>query len=265
MSSQPLRQIDLNSSTNFLGSLPQTQLTSLTPLLPPPLPQYPNHSHNSNALYQSTPNYQMGTNKTPFVSNFSFTSSESPIRPTNYGHRTFNYTQENIVFENLPSTNCGIFDEIPTTENINPLKRPLLPEPQDENASKANAAKGLWSGKVRPELESYVREILDEYAVNDGLSFQQRINLFHGIITYLFMYTEPVPMMTKTVQSVTVHSVMQLVINAKQSENGAGEIEVEPFFGKVFSHPKLSFFVLSFFCFFFQFSGKNLDQVKLFC
>ena len=236
MSSQPLRQIDLNSSTNFLGSLPQTQLTSPTPLLPPPLPQYTSHWHNSNALYQSTPNYQMSSNKTPFVGSFSFTPSGSPIRPTNYGNRTFNYTQENIVFENLPSTNSGIFDEIPTTENVNPLKRPLLPEPQDETESKRTAAKGLWSAKVRPELESYVREILDEYAVNDGLSYHQRINLFHGIITYLFMYTETVPMMTKTVQSVTVHSMLQLIINAKQSENDSGEIEVEPFFDKVFSH-----------------------------
>ena len=70
------------------------------------------------------------------------------------------------------------------------------------------------------------------------------------------MYTEPVPMMTKTVQSVTVHSVMQLVINAKQRKNGAGEIEVKPFFGKVFSNAKLSFFVYIFFKIFFQFFGK---------
>ena len=62
------------------------------------------------------------------------------------------------------------------------------------------------------------------------------------------MYTEPVPMMTKTVQSVIVHSMMQLIINAKQSGNGAGEIEVEPFFGKVFSHPRLSFFVFFSIC-----------------
>ena len=73
----------------------------------------------------------MGSNKTPFVSNFSFTPSESPIQATNYGNRTCNYTQENIVFEILPSTNSGIFDDIPTTEKVNPLKRPLLPKPRD--------------------------------------------------------------------------------------------------------------------------------------
>ena len=71
-------------------------------------------------------------------------------------------------------------------------------------------------------------------------------------------------MMTKTVQSVTVHSMMQLIINAKQSGNGAGEIEVEPFFGKVFSHPRLSFFVFfPFVCCLFQYFGEKTRSSKL--
>ena len=148
----------------------------------------------------------MGTNQ----SNFNFNPSESPIRPTKCGNRTITYTQENIVFffENLPSTNFGILN-IRTTGNVTPSKRALLPENQDETASNRIAAKSLWSAIVRPELESYVRKVLDAYAVNDGLSFQQSINLSYVIITYLFVLTEPVPMVTKTVQSVTVHSVMQ--------------------------------------------------------
>ena len=148
----------------------------------------------------------MGTNQ----SNFNFNPSESPIRPTNCGNRTITYTQENIVFfENLPSTNFGILN-IRTTGNGTPLKRALLPENQDETASNRIAAKSLWSAIVRPELESYVRKVLDAYAVNDALSFQQSINLSYVIITYLFVLTEPVPMVTKTVQSVTVQKVQKV-------------------------------------------------------
>ena len=58
--------------------------------------------------------------------------------------------------------------------------------------------------------------------------------------------------------------MMQLIINAKQSENGAGEIEVEPFFGKVFFHPKLSFFVFFFhFLMSFSFFWKKSRSSKL--
>ena len=69
-----------------------------------------------------------------------------------------------------------------------------------------------WSEKVGPQIKKTLEGVIETYDKSGALTYQQQLTLFHGIITYLYMYAEPVTVMTKSILAVTVHAVTQVII-----------------------------------------------------
>ena len=49
-----------------------------------------------------------------------------------------------------------------------------------------------WPGKVGPHIRKTLEGIEETYDKCGALTYQQQLSLIHGIITYLYMYAEPV-------------------------------------------------------------------------
>ena len=89
-----------------------------------------------------------------------------------------------------------------------------------------------WSEKVGPQIQKTVREIAVAYDTCGALTFQQQLTLFHGIVTYLYMYVEPVTVMAKSILAMTVHAVAQVVSQLDElSQDTMYELSVEPSLG----------------------------------
>ena len=89
------------------------------------------------------------------------------------------------------------------------------------------------SEKVEPEIEKTLEGVLETYDKCGALTYQQQLTLFHGIVTYLNMYAEPVAVMTKSILAVAGHAVTQGMIHFDDlSGNDNCRLILEPSLGK---------------------------------
>ena len=93
-----------------------------------------------------------------------------------------------------------------------------------------------WSEKVGPRIEKTVREIVEAYVTCGALTFQQQLTFFHGIVTHLYMYAEPITVIAKSILAMTVNAVAQVVSQLDElSQDTAYEVSLEPSLGDCFN------------------------------
>ena len=91
------------------------------------------------------------------------------------------------------------------------------------NFSASSLTEQEWSVKVGPQIEKIVREIVEAYNTCGALK------LFHGIVTHLYMYAEPVTVMAKIILAMTVHAVAQVVSHLDElGQDTTYELSLEP-------------------------------------
>ena len=229
--SEPLGSISINN-----GDLTQYSQTSpfLTPMQPPqPL------SHDANHHYHSTP--------APLQqSNFSFHESylgQTIPCPPNFSQILDPKTSQGYTQTSTSSTNSSDqawleqyeASALATSTTGGTLKRSLTFPARSSTEPVTKLPRQEWSEKVGPQIEKTVREIVDAYDACGALTFQQQLTLFHGIVTHLFMFAEPVTLMAKSILAMTVHAVAQVVSQLDElSQDTVHELSLEPSFGNCF-------------------------------
>ena len=229
MSEQTLRNITICNSdfTQYTQSSPY-----LTPLQPP---QTPNEIH-----FHSTP-----ASIHRSQSNFSF--HESYMAPTITCPP--NFSQILATSENTPppyftqsstSSSTHSSDQVRKTQyetsalsTSTSLKRSLDFPAKTCLESEPKLPRLQWSEKVGPQIKKTLEGVIETYDKCGALTYQQQLSLFHGIITYLYMYAEPVTVMTKSILAVTVHAVAQVIIQfGDLSDCDHCKLILEPSLGK---------------------------------
>ena len=179
-------------------------------------------------------------------SNFSFHESYlgHPIPcPSNFSQNLDPKTPQCYTQNSTSSTNSSDqawleqyeASALATSTGLGTLKRSLNFTARSLTKLRTKLPRQEWSEKVGPRIEKTVRENVVAYDTCGALTFQQQLTLFHGIVTHLYMYAEPVTVMAKSILAMTVHAVAQVVSQLDElSQDTAYELSLEPSLGNCF-------------------------------